>query len=355
MANYFVVGDLGGGKSLMSVNRIEEYIQRGAIVATNLDIKINNMLHPMNKTSRIIRLPDKPTVEHLEILGYGNKSYDESKNGLIVFDECGTWFNSREWSDKTRHELIKWLLHARKRGWDIIFIIQNLSMVDKQARLAFAEHVVYCRRTDRLNIPGLGHLFKLFFGKKLPLPRIHIGIVKYGTMPNSPAVDTWCNYGTSLFKCYDTKQIFSDYYPHGIHTLLPPYYTKGRYQKPLTFGRFMRLTRIYFKRWSRIASFCAGLVLALIIYQGISWKYGSDPITTITKNEAKKESIDFTDYKIKAFSSYPGQFPKYIIAKDDQTFTTEQLIQQGYKVQGLGNDSLKIIGLNNESYLLYPN
>ena len=30
--------------------------------------------------------------------------------------------------------------------------------MDKQARLALAEHVVYCRRSDKLNIPFLAPL-----------------------------------------------------------------------------------------------------------------------------------------------------------------------------------------------------
>nr|WP_240297107.1 zonular occludens toxin domain-containing protein [Escherichia coli] len=60
--------------------------------------------------------------------------------------------------DKDRQPVIDWFLHARKLGWDIIFLIQDISIMDKQARLALAEHVVYCRRSDKLNIPLLAPL-----------------------------------------------------------------------------------------------------------------------------------------------------------------------------------------------------
>ncbi|WP_430623398.1 zonular occludens toxin domain-containing protein [Escherichia coli] len=97
-------------------------------------------------------------------MGIGNTSYDESRNGLLVLDECGTWFNSRSWGDKDRQPVIDWFLHARKLGWDIIFLIQDISIMDKQARLALAEHVVYCRRSDKLNIPFVGSIMNLVSG-----------------------------------------------------------------------------------------------------------------------------------------------------------------------------------------------
>ncbi len=36
--------------------------------------------------------------------------------------------------------------------------------MDKQARLALAEHVVYCRRSDKLNIPFVGSIMNLVSG-----------------------------------------------------------------------------------------------------------------------------------------------------------------------------------------------
>ncbi|WP_319949787.1 zonular occludens toxin domain-containing protein, partial [Klebsiella pneumoniae] len=152
---YFVTGKLGSGKSLIAVSRIRDALMRGVPVATNLNINLKEMIGRDKRNTRLYRLPDKPTVEDIEILGYANKSYDTSKDGLIVLDECGTWFNSRTWNDKNRQALLDRFLHIRKLGWDVIFIVQNISMVDKQAREGLAEHVVHCKRLDRMQIPFL--------------------------------------------------------------------------------------------------------------------------------------------------------------------------------------------------------
>ncbi|HDX3040053.1 TPA: hypothetical protein ROA62_004731, partial [Escherichia coli] len=172
MAVYVVTGKLGSGKTLVSVSRIQERLAKGCPVATNLDLKLHNM--PMvgryAKKTRVIRIPDKPSLNDLLAIGIGNTSYDESRNGLLVLDECGTWFNSRSWGDKDRQPVIDWFLHARKLGWDIIFLIQDISIMDKQARLALAEHVVYCRRSDKLNIPFVGSIMNLVSGARFSLP-----------------------------------------------------------------------------------------------------------------------------------------------------------------------------------------
>ncbi|ELH69721.1 1 protein, partial [Escherichia coli KTE215] len=173
MAVHVVTGKLGSGKTLVSVSKIQERLAKGCPVATNLDLKLHNM--PMvgryAKKTRVIRVPDKPSLNDLLAIGIGNTSYDESRNGLLVLDECGTWFNSRSWGDKDRQPVIDWFLHARKLGWDIIFLIQDISIMDKQARLALAEHVVYCRRSDKLNIPFIGSIINLVSGARFSLPK----------------------------------------------------------------------------------------------------------------------------------------------------------------------------------------
>ena len=288
MAVYFVTGKLGSGKTLTAVGMIRDRLARGCRVATNLNIYLPAMASRQNKTARLLRVPDKPNIRDLEGLGNANKTYDESNNGLLVLDECGTWFNSRTWGDKERQQVINWFLHARKLGWDIIFIVQDISIVDKQARLALAEHVVYCRRLDRANIPIIGTLFKIItFGHRLPLPKVHIGIVKYGDGQNALTVDTWSMLGNSLYACYDTKQQFSDFYSDGLYSVLPPYYTVGRYQVPMTLRNIMRITKIYFRKYSRILAFVLGCVASLAYsWLFLSSKDQAPPITTHEKPES---------------------------------------------------------------------
>ncbi|MBH3187336.1 zonular occludens toxin domain-containing protein, partial [Serratia sp. JKS000199] len=67
MAVHVVTGKLGSGKTLVSVSRIQERLAKGCPVATNLDLKLHNM--PMvgryAKKTRVIRVPDKPSLNDL--------------------------------------------------------------------------------------------------------------------------------------------------------------------------------------------------------------------------------------------------------------------------------------------------
>ena len=262
---YFITGKLGGGKSLISVAQIQDRLRRGCPVATNLDIKLHHMFNRKAKKVRLTRLPDKPKASDLYALGSGNTTYDESKNGLIVLDECGTWFNARDWNDKDRKGLLEWLLYARKLGWDIIFLVQDISMIDKQARKSVSEHVGYCRRVDKMSIPVLDGLCKLVTGRPLPKPKMHVCVVRLGDLPHSPKVDTMSYMGTHLYSSYDTKQTFRDDYPNGLHTVLPPWYTHGRYQRPRDWRTIMRITKIYFRRFSKVAVLSGGIVAGAAI------------------------------------------------------------------------------------------
>jgi len=261
MAVYFVTGKLGSGKTLAAVGKIRDRLIQGRPVATNLDLKLNKLIGQQAKKARVYRLPDKPTVRDMQAIGSGNDTYDEEKNGLIVLDECGTWFNSRDWQDKDRRPLIDWLLHARKLGWDIIFIIQDISMIDKQARKSVGEFVVYCRRLDKaMKIPFVESLFKFVFSRDFPKAKAHMGIVKYGDQPNSLTVDRWWYMARDLYPAYDTKQAFTDDYPHGIYQVLPPYYSHGRYAVKHDWRFYMRMTRIYLKRFSKVLVLSGGIV-----------------------------------------------------------------------------------------------
>jgi hypothetical protein len=235
---YFVTGKLGSGKTLAAVGRIRDSINKGLPVATNLDLHIEKFRNKNLRNIEITRLPDKPSINDLNAIGIGNHSYDEDQNGLLVLDECGTWFNSRGWADKSRQPVIDWFLHARKLGWDVIFIVQDISLVDKQAREALAEMTVFCRRMDRLQIPFIGSITKLLFGKQLRLPKIHMGVVKYGDSKDHLTVDRWVYLGKDLYPLYDTKQVFVSG-EQGIYQYLTPWHLVGRYQQHRTLSSYL--------------------------------------------------------------------------------------------------------------------
>jgi hypothetical protein len=246
MPVYLVTGKLGAGKSLVCVGRIQEMLRQGRRVATNLDLNLPEMLSAKSRVS-CVRLPDKPRVGDLAMLGAGNDSMDESQNGAIVLDELASWLNARTWKDDGRAEVIDWLIHSRKFGWDVYFVCQHENQIDRQIREALVEYLVVCRRLDRLRIPFLGSLVGLLSFGFLSgrFPRVHIASVRYGTEVGALRVERWWYLGNDLFKAYNTRQVFSAGYAHGVFSYLSPWHLVGRFKRGLTLRELARVAGVW--------------------------------------------------------------------------------------------------------------
>lgn len=190
---YYITGSLGAGKTLCGVDMARRYIEEGRKVATNVNLNLEFLCNPDNDYTRVMRVPDAPNISDLQAIGYGSSSSDEKTHGLLLLDELGTWFNARDFANKDRLKVIKWMIHMRKRRWDVAFIVQDFGMVDKQARGNIAQHLVICRSSKDLWI------FKF-------LPKFHIGDVRHGS--TRIKVDTWIYKGKDVYKAYDTEQLF---------------------------------------------------------------------------------------------------------------------------------------------------
>ncbi|MBV1959845.1 MAG: hypothetical protein KUG53_03840 [Pseudomonadales bacterium] len=288
MAVWFITGKLGSGKSLVAVSRAQEYISKGRIVATNVDLNLSKVCKRFNKTATVYRVPDKPTIKDLELLGTANKTYDEQKNGLLLLDECGTWFNSRSWNDKSRSDVLNWFLHARKLGWDIIFLVQDISIIDKQARVTLCEFLGTCTRFDRFKVPIVNMLVSPFIGRPVTFPKIHVCTVRAGQVANGIKVDRWVYRAKHVYQMYDTKQCFSDTYPHGTYQVLPPYYVNRNGQTEWNFKNIMRISKIHLKSWGKPALLASVAVIA-IAGSYLGNKFGDDPVTVaVASQEVKK-------------------------------------------------------------------
>jgi hypothetical protein len=115
--------------------------------------------------------------------------------------------------------------------WHTIFITQDIESIDAQARRALIEHKVTCKRTDRFNIPVFG-TFLNWIGLNGKLPRIHIGVVRYGKSELSPVVATWRYMGKSHWDGYDTDQVFTE--EENRDVTLIPYHSKSTQSYPGT-------------------------------------------------------------------------------------------------------------------------
>jgi len=246
MPVYFLTGTLGAGKTLASVSMIAKRFRRGGKLATNLDINLDKLL-PLSSKSSYVRLPDKPSIDDFHAIGRGSEDVDENTYGLLVLDELGTWLNSRSWNDKARQPVLDWFLHARKLGWDIVFVVQNIDLIDKQARDALCEYLVIARRLDRLPF------FQVF------MPRFHVATVYYGNTVQSPKVDRWFYQGKQLYDAYDTRQVFSASYEHAAFSQLSNWHLIDRYKPPAAKFNFSSFLRRH------ISGYVSGLLSAVVV------------------------------------------------------------------------------------------
>lgn len=221
MAVYCVFGKLGVGKTKLAVWQAQKALRAGLKVASNVDL-----FQPLTpeKPLRYIRVPDKPTADDLDAIGHGNPdSYDEDDNGVLILDELGSWLNARAFQDKARAGVIEWLIHARKRGWNVFLLVQDPGMIDKQVREALCEYMVNCIRLDKVRMPLFGKLLGAVTGNRKAgyLPRFHLATARLGSGESAVVAERWMYRGDDLHAAYDTRQIFTTAYPHGSHSVLP--------------------------------------------------------------------------------------------------------------------------------------
>lgn len=255
MAVYAITGKLGSGKGKGAMKLLRDYLRAGKRVATNCDVFLEHMMPGQSRIS-MVRMPDKPEVSDLYAIGSGNRfvefepivksrdqafeyippspkllpGFDEAHNGALFLDECASWLNTRDFQAKGRSGILEWCIHARKYGWDVYFICQNIDQIDKQLRQALFEYVVRMNRLDRMKIPFVSAGIQLLTAgySNGSMPRLHIGVVRLGTSPDGIVADRWHFRGDDLNNAYNTTQVFSDSYPHGIHSVLSSWHLQAR-------------------------------------------------------------------------------------------------------------------------------
>lgn len=235
MPCFFVEGRTGQGKGLCSVGLMQDYLQSGRPVATNMDIFPENFKDPYNRDIYIIRLPDYPKAQDFYDLGFGNvHAEDEDENGLLLLDEAGNWLNSREWNAPGRKESLEWFRQRRKWGWDVLFQGQNFDSLDKDVKVSLIDFRVRASKMDNIRIPVISPLLKKLLGvRRLRWPKwMRYHVARMYNTETDLLDDVHRFFGSDLHKLYDTKQVYSATYPHGSYCYLTPWHLKGRYLPP---------------------------------------------------------------------------------------------------------------------------
>lgn len=360
MAVYIVTGKLGAGKTLLVVQKIQEYLKQRRTVAVNIDVHMDKLCKRDNTYSRLIRLPDLPTANDLLALEFGCEHYDEEKFGGIFLDEAGVWLNSRDWNQGGRTDLLKFFLFLRKRRWDLWLCVQNVNVIDKQIRESIAEHVVYINRLDRMKLPFpfgfLGRVLSLGMWKG-NLPKLHQAVVRYGAKANSPKADDWFYRGEDFYSFYDTTQEYNKEYDKGSYSMLPPGYLKKTPMAQRNWGFFMRLTKIFFRRTKVIHAFLLGFigaaVISAVVVSALQLFSSPDdspieqPVKVSEKAEVEAPTTalkdEFADLVIRSYADFSGQHYYVFANAEGKRITSEDLKAQGVFVMGQGTSKVQLI------------
>lgn len=92
---------------------------------------------------------DYLTVDFLIKTSHEKGWYGHESMCLLLIDEAGILFNSRDWNVKPseRKDWIKFLSQSRKFGYDVVFIVQDNRMLDRQIR-SLAEYEVQHKKMN---------------------------------------------------------------------------------------------------------------------------------------------------------------------------------------------------------------
>lgn len=236
MPVWAITGKTGQGKGLISMALIADYLTKGRVVATNMDIYPEHFKNPYNDKTRIIRLPDYPTAEDIKALGFGASAgvVDEDEFGLLMLDEGATWLNSRDWNSPGRREFNDWLVQRRKYLWNVAIQIQSLESMDAQARRSVISHEMRAVKINTVHIPILSAVIKELTGQRYPqFPKFMRYHKATTTNVETGHTEDITRYrGADLYKLYNTLQTYSPNYPHGTFTYLTPWHLVGRYLPP---------------------------------------------------------------------------------------------------------------------------
>lgn len=159
-------GTPGSGKSLHLARTIKTYLTvRKKPVICNFPINTDLLSkNGKNKIGEFTFMPNEMlTVDYLVSYSINNKLYEKEGSALIVIDEAGIMFNSRDYAASDRKQWLWFMSMHRHFGYNIILASQQDRMLDRQIR-GFIESDYKHRKAN--NFKFIGFLFTLF---RIPL------------------------------------------------------------------------------------------------------------------------------------------------------------------------------------------
>lgn len=197
-------GTPGSGKSYHIVLDMINHIKIGGIVVTNLELDIKNILkyHPKitqkDLDERLIILPNSSITPKL-LFNISLQNINNQYARLLVIDEAGDLFNTREWNNANRPGWLKFFRMHRHLRYNCILVSQHRKMLDKQIQWLFDTDVQH-RNIKEYGF--LGWLLHLLF------PKLFISVSVYVPI-NAKSGSTFVWLKKKYYDCYDTYTLDS--------------------------------------------------------------------------------------------------------------------------------------------------
>lgn len=161
-------GSVGSGKSYHALELGLEWVTKRKHVIANFPVlppkKFFGKMHERVWEARMSRwhFEDEITPELLMARSFENGWFGKESQCLVVIDESGIVFNSRDWqsASKERVKWIKFLSQSRKFGYDFILVAQSDRMIDKQIRGLVEYEVKHLKANNSFFLSWLG-MFRL--------------------------------------------------------------------------------------------------------------------------------------------------------------------------------------------------
>ncbi len=192
-------GTPGSGKSYHIVKEMIWHLKRGGVVVTNLELdikailKYHNSLTKKDLDERLIILPNSSiTPQLLFNITFQHKNNEFAR--LLVIDEAGDLFNTREWNNANRPAWLKFFRMHRHLRYNCILVSQHRKMLDKQIQWLFDTDVQH--RNIR-EYGFLGWFLNLIF------PRLFVAVSVYVPL-NAKSGSNFVWLKDKYANCYDT-------------------------------------------------------------------------------------------------------------------------------------------------------
>jgi hypothetical protein len=150
-------GSPGSGKSLHLAREVrDELVIRKKTVIANFPINMDYITRKgKRKSGEFFYLPnDQLTVDYLK--NHAKQNHKAGKEGqtLVVIDEAGVMFNSRDYGCFDRKAWINFFMTHRHYGYNVILVSQVDRLIDRQIR-AFIEYDIIHRKANNFRFIGL--------------------------------------------------------------------------------------------------------------------------------------------------------------------------------------------------------